>query len=170
MDHPSAPTCLNSRRTETVELPRALSRHGCRKCDAAPLGHGASPPLVPPRTGGCGSLSTPARQHAADRYEILARAASIPAERIHSSAPLASALGFRLHQRTRSGARNPNHANPAGGHVLWVCCRPVDRQSRSSSGETWMVRRLLLGNSFRPAVKLSKTTQVNIENSDNGTT
>lgn len=32
--------------------------------------------------------------------------------------PSASVLGFRLHQRARSGANNPDHAKLAGGHVL----------------------------------------------------
>ena len=138
-------------------------------CDAAPLGHGASPPLVPLRTGGRGSLSTPGRQHRRTATRCWPRPANIPAVRVRSSAPLASALGFRPHQRTRSGARNPNHAKPAGGHVLWVRCRPSDRHSRSSSGETWMARRLPLGQSHRPAAKSPKTTHVNIEYSDNGT-
>ena len=63
--------CLDSRRPETVAPPRAWSGHGCRTSDAAPLGDGASPPLVPPRTGGRGSLSMPGKQHAAGRYEVL---------------------------------------------------------------------------------------------------
>ena len=64
--------CLDSRRPETVAPPRAPSRHGCRTCNVAPLGHDASPPLVPWRTGGRGPFSMPGTQHAAGRYEVLA--------------------------------------------------------------------------------------------------
>lgn len=42
-------------------------------------------------------------------------------------------------------------------------------RSLSSSGETWMVRRSLLGQSNLPAAKLPKTTRLNIEDSDNRT-
>ena len=42
-------------------------------------------------------------------------------------------------------------------------------RSLSSSGETWMVRRSLLGQSNLPATKLPETARLNIEDSDNRT-
>ena len=80
MDHPSAPCEPAWIAADWKPLPpRALSRHGCRSSDAALLGHGASPPLVPPHTGGRGSLSMLGRQHAAGRYEVLVPTGTHPA-------------------------------------------------------------------------------------------
>ena len=73
MDHPLAPGEPAWIAADRKTLPpRVLSRYGRLMCDTAPLGHDASPPLVPSRTGGRGSLSMPGRQHVAGSYEVLA--------------------------------------------------------------------------------------------------
>ena len=120
MDHPSAAAEPAWIAADWKPLPRpcALSRHGYHTRDTVPLGNDASPLLVPLRTSGRGSLPMPGRQHAAGRNDVLAPTCTHPTERVHSSATLASALGFRPHRRARSGARIPYRAKLAGDPVL----------------------------------------------------
>lgn len=120
MDHPSAPcgACLDSHQLDTVAPHRALSRHGCRTCDETLPGHG-----LLPATRSVAHRRSRFRLHAGQAARDgplrgAARPAGIPAERVRSSTPLASAMGFRPHQRTRSGATNPCHAKLAGRDVL----------------------------------------------------
>ena len=105
---------LDSRRLETVAHPRAMSRHGFRECDAAPLGHDVAPPLVPSRTGGRGSLPMPGRplRGAGPDLHAFRRKGSVPVLPSHlhwDSDPISA------------HAQEPeilNHAKLAGSHVL----------------------------------------------------